>query len=415
MRARLAPACAVALVLGASAWIAASASALGDYPRDAGPAIRALAAGDVGRFFDLQPLMGSFSLLLRAPFAALAGSGASDLTLYRLGAFPCIAAAGLLGLALARELRGRGGSPLAQALVTAACVTTPLTFAALEWGHPEELLGASLAIGAVIAALRGHGAAAIVLLGLALGTKQWAVIAVGPVLLAWPGSRARLAAGAGALAGLLTVPLAILGPDAFSNIARQTAQAKGVTSAVSVWWPLASAERRTIGGGESFTYYDLPDWVAGVSRPLIVLLPLALALVLWRRRPEGLGGDVLALLALGFLLRCLLEPVNNEYYHVPFLLSLAAWDAHRRRGLPLTALLAAGALWLTFARVAHLHDPALTNAFYLGWTVPLAAYLAAVLYAPTLVSSFGKRLRISQPVSVTTTRSSIRTPNAPAR
>ena len=72
-----------------------------------------------------------------------------------------------------------------------------------------------------------------------------------------------------------------------------------------------------------------------LTDPLIVALALPLSAAWWfsrRRTPD----DVLALLALLFLLRCLLDPVDNAYYHVPFLLSLtgmggtrAAWPAAR--------------------------------------------------------------------------------------
>jgi uncharacterized membrane protein len=60
----------------------------------------------------------------------------------------------------------------------------PLMLQALSIGHPEELLGAALCVGAVLAALHKRPWLAAVLLGLAVGNKAWAVLAIGPVLLA---------------------------------------------------------------------------------------------------------------------------------------------------------------------------------------------------------------------------------------
>ena len=52
---------------------------------------------------------------------------------------------------------------------------------------------------------------------------------------------------------------------------------------------------------------------------------------------------------------------------------------------------------------------------FLGWMVPLLVYLGVRVYAPSVISDLGKWLNTSLPPSVTMTRSSIRTPNAPGR
>lgn len=385
--ARVAPA---ALVIAASVALALTPDGVRDYRFDAGPPVRLLAEGNLSGFFHFQPLMGSFSVVLRAPIAAVAGADASELAVYRAGAVPCLLAAGLLGLFLAGVVRARGGGRGAQALTVALCLASPPVLSALEWGHPEEPLGAALAAGAVIAALRGRGAWAVVLLGLAIANKQWALVAIGPVLLAWPGSRARLAAGAGAVAAAFALPLAIARPDRFLDVLDQATVAKGVVSAVSAWFPLATPETIVTGttpGALAVTRYVLPEWVGAVSRPAIVLIPLALCALLAVRRRERAADGALALLAFALLVRCVLDPVDNEYYHAPLIVALCAWEVHARRGAPVVTLLATAALWAVFHRVAPLHEPALTNAAYLAWAVPLGAYLLRAAWAPERVAA----------------------------
>src|SRR5436309_630175 len=85
-----------------------------------------------------------------------------------------------------RQERGqRRGQPFrAQVAVAALIVAGPLTFSALKWGHPEELLAAALCVGGAIAAVRGRVLVGGLLLGLALATKEWAWLALLPVAIA---------------------------------------------------------------------------------------------------------------------------------------------------------------------------------------------------------------------------------------
>ena len=71
---------------------------------------------------------------------------------------------------------------------------------------------------------------------------------------------------------------------------------------------------------------------------------------------------MLALLALLFLLRCLLDPVDNAYYHVPFLLSLMAWEGLVRRGLPLVSILSSVTIYYAIYKAGWTDDLALRNA-----------------------------------------------------
>ena len=344
--------------------------------------------GDVTTALAQQPLMGSFSLFVRLPFAALArAAGGDDQLVYQLGTIPCLIAVGLLGVALAGRMRRRGQPAAACVAAAALCLVNPLTWEAIRLGHPEELLGGALCVGAVLAALRARILPAAVLLGLALATKQWAVIAVLPVLAAAPTGRVRLFAVASGLALCLTMPLVLGNPESFSGAAEQAAWAGERVHPFNAVWPLAPPEDRVIsvGDGQSLvTVRVLPRWLAGLMHPLIVLLAVPLTLLWWtsrRRTPD----DVLALLALLFLLRCLLDPVNNAYYHVPFLLSLVAWEGLTRRGPPVVSLLSGAAIYYTIYKAGWTDDVAARNALYLLSTLPVGVWLAVRLYAPSAV------------------------------
>ena len=356
-----------------------------DYFHDAGGAIDALARGDLAAFFGSQPLMGSFSLLLRAPFVALVFNE-SESTVYLAGAIPCVLAALVLGIALARLAADHGQPPAVQGVIAGLAVINPITFKALHWGHPEELLTAALCVGAVLAAMKERTVLAGVLLGLAVATKQWAVIAILPALLAAPQRRLVMGALAAAVAGLLTVPMMLGDPAQFGAVAE--AASGGVSSGSrttpwNVWWPLAQQTELPDGGA----LFVGPEWVARVSHPVIVALALPLSFLLWRRR-ERRADDALLLLALLFLLRCLLDNWNGDYYHAPFLMSLLAWEVVRRPGLPYLSMAVVGALSLSFwphlTRVFSdsTQYAGTLNALYLSWTIPLAAYLALRLYDP---------------------------------
>src|SRR4051794_25439759 len=179
-----------------------------DYPMDAGPAISALARGDVHAFVSTPVQMGPLSILLRAPFAALAGP--DSIWAYRLGALVCLLALVGLGGLVARRA-GAGAGLLAATLL----IANPVTYEALHLGHPEELLGAALCVAAVLLAAERPVAAAVAL-GAALATKQWALIAIAPVLLAAPHhARVRVAAIAAGTAAAVIVPVALADPHAF--------------------------------------------------------------------------------------------------------------------------------------------------------------------------------------------------------
>jgi hypothetical protein len=389
------------LAIAALSVRASSGMAAGlDYFTDAGAAIDELVRGDLAGFFANQPLMGSFSLLVRAPFVAAVFDQSLD-TVYFAGAIPCVIAAVVLGVALGRILADAGQPPAVQGIATGLAVINPLTFRALHWGHPEELLAAALCVGAVLAAVRERSLLAGILLGLALATKQWAVLAILPTLLAAPARRLALVTIAAAIAGALTLPALLVNADQFGNVAQAAAGqsgAAGSTTPWNVWWPFA--ELRAVPG--LGVRWMSPDWVPAVSHPLIVALGVALPALLWLRRDRR-PDDALLLLALLFLLRCMLDNWNNVYYHVPFLLALLAWETVRRPGVPGLAigvtLLLSVSFWprLTWMFPGSASDAPLLFAGYIAWTVPLAALLAALLYRPDAVLRQYHRLRGDTP------------------
>ncbi|HET8673890.1 MAG TPA: hypothetical protein VFL87_09655 [Thermoleophilaceae bacterium] len=386
-----------------------------DYTRDAGPALHPFVNGDFNAAFAHQPAMGWFSILLRAPFAFFARHHHGLLLEYRLGAIPCVFAAAALGVWLTLRARNRGASAAAGAAILALTVAGPMAWHALADGHPEELLGGALCVLAVLLAARNRNPIATGLtLGLALATKQWAVLAIGPVLLAAPSHRPRLAATALATAGALTLlPIAAGGHHILSP-ASSVSPAGVAIQPASIWWPLGHAIH-VPASGFTVEVHTLPQWLANLTHPLIValgvLLPLALA-GLARRTSTDLP-TALALLALLFLLRCVLDPMTIGYYHLPLMLALVAYEAHSRRGMPVLTLLSSAVLLFLVTKLQWGLEPAKVAAIYLAWALPVAAYLAARVYAPTVISSLGKWLSTSLPASVTTARSSIRTPNAP--
>src|SRR5947209_3243457 len=147
----------------------------GDNPA---PAIVALSHFDLTRFATVQPLMGLTSLVLRAPVVAISAPlGAGWMLQYRLGTILCLLPLALLAVALGRRRPALTVAAPAALLLLAG----PATLSALGSGHPEELLAAALATGAVLLAHRDRALSAGVCLGLAVATKQWAVIALVPM------------------------------------------------------------------------------------------------------------------------------------------------------------------------------------------------------------------------------------------
>jgi len=136
---------------------------------------------------------------------------------------------------------------------------------------------------------------------------------------------------------------------------------------------------------ERGTIYLQRDLIGRIAHPLIILIAAPLPLLLWRRRGRPDVRDALLLLALLFLLRCVLDPMSLDYYHVPFLVALSAAAAlGGPRDARLTLLAGAG-LAIAFALPAtsmyELSRHAdVRNAVYLGVTLPVFWALGRELY-----------------------------------
>ncbi|MEA2298271.1 MAG: alpha,6-mannosyltransferase [Solirubrobacteraceae bacterium] len=469
MRARLrgaAPSSAIAAAgIALMAWLGLYGFAWTDYDFEAAPAFAALTHGHLTRFLQLLPAYGG-SLELRAPFALLPGLfGGGELAVYRLVAIPCLLAGAVLGVWLVARMRTAGHSRLSRAVALGLCVANPITIRTLEIGHPEELLGAVLCVAAVLLAAGRRPLWAGLLLGLAIANKQWALLAVGPVLLAFPptlprpaaavartaGDRPRLAAMvvAATVAAVFFLPILGVHAGAQSPARLAVTQTGVLFHPEQVFWFAGQTGHvvRTEFGVLLPGYRTPPAWLGGLAHPLIVALALPLGLLAWRRRrPDRHLEDALLLLALLFLLRCALDPWDNVYYPFPFLIALLAWEALTRRRPPVLALAASGAAWGMFVWLAHHAAADLRSAIFLALVLPATAGLACAVYGrpgsaphparrhrdrrakpvaralpgpadpqPAIRSSLVKRLSASAPSAVTTTRSSMRTPRRPGR
>ncbi len=367
-------------------WLALKGFAWNDYDVEASPAFKAVIDGDIRGFLTLSPVYGG-SMILRSPFAAAtAALGGGEVAVYRAVSIPCVFAVAVLGVSLVRRMGARGRTNGARALVLGLCVANPVTLRALEIGHPEELLGAALSIGAVLAACDRRTILAAVLLGLAIACKSWAVLAIGPVLLALPERRILALAIAGA------VTLAVLAPLLLSTAPQAFVQGTSTTGQIfapwHVFWFLGDTGQVVIGGNglpKPDGYRIPPQWLSPLTHPLIAFLVVPLSFA-WARVHRSLRGgreQVLLLLALLLLLRCALDPWNISYYELPFLLALLAWEALcRPERLPIGALTATVLTWVTFETAPDYLSPDMQSVFFVAWALPLVVWMARTAFTP---------------------------------
>jgi hypothetical protein len=369
--------------LALMAWLGLADFAFNDYDSEASAAVRALTSGHIGDFLVLAPAYGG-SIAVRSPFA-LAPSlwGGGELAVYRMLALPGLLAAGVLAVWLAARLRALGRPTLVRATAIVLLVANPAALYALQIGHAEEILAAATCVAAVLAARAGRPIWAGALLGVAIATKSWAILALAPVLVPLPRGRWRALLLAGTLAALVLAPFAI---------AHQVHSAGGAASAVAVgsgpifepaqaWWFVGHhAVVRGANGHVKPGYRAQPTWLSAIAHPLIVLLAVPISL-LWIRRRRGRALDPLGLLALLLLLRCALDPWNNLYYTVPLIFALTVWETLTRRDAPVLALVTAVLGWVTFRELPGHVSPDAQSTVYLAWAVPVGMAIVARAFA----------------------------------
>ena len=325
-------------------WLVYRLGAHGDYQTrgpvlgdNAGPAIDALIHGHLAGMVSVQPLMGLTSVLWRVPFVGVADLfGGSDRLVYGLGTFACLLPAAGLVAWLARR-----ATSLAQlagvAVAAAAIVAGPATHQAPQVGHPEEILATVLAAAAVISAAADRGGWAALALGLAIGTKQWTLLAAPCVLLALPSGRSAVAAKAAAVALPAAGILPLLDPRAFANADASVGSLRFINP-FSLWWPMGLPDP-----GEPRTSAHLLALGLTRSEAAAVLLLVVLGLIgaYGRRVRAGrdAGVDGLALLALIGLIRCVTDPDPLTYNFVALVIPLAAWEAGTLKRLPVLTVL----------------------------------------------------------------------------
>jgi hypothetical protein len=264
----------------------------------------------------------------------------------------------------------------------------------LKFGHPEELLGAALCAGGVLAAGRGRSLLAAAQLGSAIATKQWALLAVPVAVVAAPRGRVRLPIATAGVAGLFTLPMLLADPSRFWLAQKSVGIATTFQHTVmtsNVWFLFAhgsTAPTVTPHGIEVTTQYSLSPWLGHLTHPLVGVYA--------HRRRRAAPVEALQLLALVFLVRCVFDPLTYSYHHAPFLIALTVYEGLRRR-VPVLSGFAVAAVLIETHVVAPMRDAQLLNGFYLAWALPLLAALALSALAPERFGAIARRLSLLRP------------------
>lgn len=410
LRENAAAVCAAAGGLLVIAWLGLHVGSWPDWEAESRPAVEALLRGDVLRFLEAAPAYGG-SLVLRAPFMLFTKLWhGTDLALYTASAVPCLAAAGAFGVWLVARMRAQGSSSLARTVALLLCVANPLTIPALQIGHPEELLGAVLCVVAVLCALGDRPTWAAVALGLAVANKEWAVLALGPMLVALPRARLRALITTGVVAGAVCAPLLVAPLIRGSGGFVDQATGAGLNSGAifqpwQIWWFLGSPAHTA--RGLLSAYRVAPAWVGTVAHPLVIaVMPPLTALYARRRRGRvrHRPNDVLLLLALLLALRCVLDPWDISYYCLPSLLALLSWETLTYTRPPVVTLGATFAAWFSLRETASVAldlSPDMQAMVFAAVSVAAIVALAIGVYAPGFRQRLASRSRRDEAVAAT--------------
>lgn len=372
--------------------------------------LEALSRLDFGTFVHQQPLMGPVSMVLRAPFAALARVFDANLTWhYRAGVFACLFVLALLALELGRRSRARGHVRLHTAAVVVLTFVNPLTVSAIGAGHPEELLAAAAVVASAILAIDGRSRAAGATLGVAVATKAWAILVVAPLFLMVPAQhRRRFAAAAAVILLLFYTPLAAGDTHRFWEVVQtpgSLGSRYGEGTAPDAWffttsrgdftWPTAVSDGQIVYSDA--TGYRISDSEAHVVHALTLLLGLLLAWAWWRSGGDRRRETLLPVIGAVLLLRCLLDPGNHLYYHAAAATAVLAYEALRPKArFPWLAAWFIGALWVITGVSDHLRTDTSFSWVYLAFAVPTLAGLAFIACLRSRSIPPIPRLRISR-------------------
>lgn len=291
-----------------------------DFYREAWLPYRLLSHGHVIAFIRQGPgYVGS--LVLRAPFAlAAAVFGAGARATYIATALPCLLAPAILAAWLAPDRREKpdvpAGTSKPRIRPLDLFMLTPPAIICVTGGHPEDVLGATLCVTAVLLAQRGSAHTAGVMLGFALINKSWALIAAPLIIVLIPAERRLAGLGMAVLvAAVVMVPvLAIRMTGSGGSGAGLGSGAGGIFLVPQLLW-----------------FFGRNSWVAREGHIILVAVGWLLTAAWWwfcvHDRPDRPhAGTALTILALVFFLRAALDPWDNVYYFAPFILTIMAYE-----------------------------------------------------------------------------------------
>ena len=171
-----------------------------------------------------------------------------------MASIACVAAAGVLGLAVARWMARRGALRGARIATVVFTMANPLVWEAVRAGKPEEVLAGALGVGLVLAALRarvgvGLVMAAVVVSFVALVHAPLAVVLAIPLGAGWWRSPRRTPDDALALLALLLLLTVLMDPaadpgyavpfvfalSAWEGLVRRGVPVLSMVCAVAVW------------------------------------------------------------------------------------------------------------------------------------------------------------------------------------
>lgn len=370
------------LVGAALAFWSASRTSVGlDYKSDAQPAVDALASGHFVRALENPPLMGPVSIVIRAPVVALVNAfGADDVMRYRAGSFVCLLGVAILAGVIGGDLARRRRPVVVQATAVALLMLAGPILSALKLGHPEEPLLGALVVGVVLAGARGRLVLALTLLALAMATKPNAILGVAPLIAVRPGWRRVVRELWAPISGFaLLLALAALSVRERVMTAVQTGTS---VRFASWWWWMSSRRQVTVFDGVAERSVELRHLSPVIGRwahvaIALLVVPAALFHVRFGRRTLR---DALGLLALLMLARSILDPVNNIYYHVPFVIALVCWECASRERLPVASLAAVAGLWLVLDWLPRERSLDVANVAYVMLSAAYGGGLTLSLY-----------------------------------